>query len=147
MTLREILSGKGTAVHTIHPDATLDQVVERLLRHNCGSLVVCESGPTGQPDHMVGIITERDILRACAAGRGALASQRVSDFMTRQVITGTPADSVEDTMGLMTQRRVRHLPILVDGRLDGLISIGDVVKAQHHLMAVENQYLKNYIQS
>jgi CBS domain-containing protein len=95
---------------------------------------------------MVGIITERDILRCCAARRMPLDACRVEDTMTGDVVTGKPGDSVEDTMGLMTEKRIRHLPILEDGRLCGLISIGDVVKAQHRIMAIENQYLKTYIQ-
>src|SRR6185295_9475251 len=126
MTLQEILREKGTAVHSIFPDATLDDVVHKLVRHNCGSLVVCEPGDCEQ-GRLSGIITERDILKACAAHK-PLDSVRVSEVMTRDVITGAPSDSVEDTMGLMTENRIRHLPVLEHGRLQGLISIGDVVK-------------------
>ncbi|MEX0711879.1 MAG: CBS domain-containing protein [Pirellulales bacterium] len=141
MVLREILREKGAAVHSIGPDATLDNVVQKLVEFNCGSLVVCRE------DRMVGIITERDILRFCAARRMPLDACRVEGTMTGDVVTGKPGDSVEHTMGLMTEKRIRHLPILEDGRLCGLISIGDVVKAQHRIMAIENQYLKTYIQS
>lgn len=141
MILREILRTKGTAVHTIAPSATLAQVVDKLVQNNCGSLVVCEY------ERMIGIITERDILRACAENGGTLAEKYVHDAMTTDVTIGTPEDSIEDTMGLMTDRRIRHLPILEDGKLSGLISIGDVVKAQHDHLEVENHLLKNYIQS
>lgn len=144
MFLAEILRVKGDAVHTISPDASLQDVVQTLVRHNCGSLVVCNVA--AQPrSSMLGIITERDILKACAARRASLSELRVADAMSSTVITGSPQDSVEDTMGLMTEHRIRHLPILVDGQLAGLISIGDVVKAHHDHLTLENHYLKNYI--
>lgn len=145
MTLQEILGVKGTEVHTIDDSATLDDVVQTLVRHNCGSLVVVESGAPSR--RMIGIITERDILRAWAARRGPLDRTRVTDAMTRDVITGTPADTIQDTMQVMTERRVRHLPILQGGELVGIISIGDVVKARHEQTEFENHYLKTYIQS
>ncbi|MGD9724081.1 MAG: CBS domain-containing protein [Pirellulales bacterium] len=150
MTLRDILHSKGAVVHTIGPDATLENVVLTLVKHNCGSLVVCAGEVVdrcgGPAERMVGIITERDILRACAARRGSLAEMTVAEVMTRDVATGSPDDSVADTMGLMTQRRIRHLPVLEGGQLVGLISIGDVVKSQHDQLSLENHYLKSYIQ-
>lgn len=148
MTLRDILHAKGHVVHTIGSDATLDNVVQTLVKHNCGSLVVCDPPPAAErrnKPRMVGIITERDILRACAAKGGNLSGTRVADTMTREVATGSPDDSVEDTMGLMTNRRIRHLPVLEQGELVGLISIGDVVKMQHDQLSMENHYLKNYL--
>ncbi len=148
MTLRDILRVKGSAVHTIDPSASLEDVVRQLVERNCGSLVVCGAGADcqGQADLVQGIITERDILRALAARRGSLAELKVGETMTRELITGALGDSVEHTMGVMTEHRIRHLPILEDGRLAGIISIGDVVKAQHDQMVVENHYLKSYIQ-
>ena len=148
MRLQEILRVKGSGVHTIHPQATLDEVVQKLVSCNCGSLVVREPADAGgRPGAMVGIISERDILRAIAARRGPLDQLLATDAMTRDVIIGSPADSIEDTMGLMTQRRIRHLPIVEGGELAGMISIGDVVKAHHDQVALENHYLKSYIQS
>ncbi len=141
MLLKDILQVKGRDVYTVDPDASLQDVVERLMEHRCGSLVVCRDG------EMVGIITERDILRACARTDAALADAPVSDHMTREVITGTPEDDVETIMGLMTDHRIRHLPVLQQGKLAGIISIGDVVKAQHDRLSVENHFLKRYIQS
>lgn len=143
MFIDDVLREKGTNVYSIPPDATLDDVVQSLVRHNCGSLVVCHPGDKS----LVGIITERDILRACAKHRCPLDQLKVADFMTRDVVTGSPRDSVEHIMGLMTENRVRHLPIVQESRLEGLISIGDVVKFQHQQMAMENHYLKTYIQS
>jgi CBS domain-containing protein len=140
MKLYEILSQKGAAVYSIGPEATLAEMAEKLIEHNCGSLLVLEQG------RMVGIITERDVLRSFVATRKPLTELRVAEFMTIDVVTGTPEDDVEDTMGLMTSQRIRHLPILDEGRLAGLISIGDVVKAQHSLLSLENHFMKSYIQ-
>ncbi len=142
MKLYEILSLKGQAVYSIAPTATLAEMAEKLVSHNCGSLVVLEAG------RMIGIITERDLIKSyVSTGRG-LAELRVADFMSRDVVTGTPADDVADTMGLLTNKRIRHLPILDDDQqLVGMISIGDLVKAQHDELSVENHFMKSYIQS
>jgi CBS domain-containing protein len=144
MTLQEILRVKGGAVHSITPSSTLGQVVQTLVQHNCGSLLVCTT-ESGKKPRLVGIITERDILRACAERHASLDELRVSDYMTTDLITGVPADSVEHTMGVMTDQRIRHLPVLDGEELVGIISIGDLVKAQLHQAAVENHYLKSYI--
>lgn len=141
MTVQQILNIKGRHVHSISPDKTLQDVVHLLVEHNCGSLLVCAG------EQMVGIITERDILRACAELDQPLASVPVSARMTRNVVTCSPDCSVETIMGMMTDHRVRHMPLLDGGRLAGMISIGDIVKAQHDELCLENQYLKTYIQS
>jgi CBS domain-containing protein len=141
MNLQTILKTKGSQVHTIAPESTLADVVKTLVEKNCGSLVVVDKG------EMVGIITERDILRACADSTNSLESRTVERTMTTDVITGHLTDEVEAIMGLMTKKRIRHLPILADGNLAGLISIGDIVKAQHDQLSMENHYLKNYIHS
>jgi CBS domain-containing protein len=140
MKLYEILSQKGAIVYSIGPRATLAEMAEKLIEHNCGSLLVMDQG------RMVGIITERDVLRSFVKTRKPLTELLVADFMTADVVTGTPEDDVEDAMGLMTRRRIRHLPILDDNRLAGLISIGDVVKAQHDTLSLENHFMKSYIQ-
>lgn len=145
MNLRQILHAKGSMVHTIRPDATLADVVQKLVKHNCGSLVVCDT-ECEQNRHLLGIITERDILRACAAGGRPLESTLVRDVMTRDMVVGSPDDTVEDTMGVMTHHRIRHLPVVEGGHLQGLISIGDVVKIQHDQLSLENHYLKSYLQ-
>jgi CBS domain-containing protein len=98
-------------------------------------------------DEMVGIITERDILRASASTRGPLDFLRVEERMTRCPIVASPTDEVEDVMCVMTERRIRHVPVVESGRLIGIISIGDTVKAQHDELCRENYYLKSYIQS
>ena len=150
MTLRDILHGKGRVVHTIGSQATLEDVAQKLVHHNCGSLVVCEGAPRDSAEpivgRMLGIVTERDILKACAAHQAPLSSLSVADAMTRDVLTGSPNDSVEQTMGLMTKMRIRHLPVVEDGQLVGLVSIGDVVKSQYDRLTMENHYLMSYIQ-
>jgi len=140
MKVQDILRVKGRRVLKIAPDATLADVVDSLVAHNCGSLVVC------QGEEMVGIITERDILRASASGRQPLHTCRVRDQMTPNPITGHPEEDLNRVMGLLTEKRIRHLPIVQDNRLVGIISIGDVVKAQHDHLTMENHYLKSYIQ-
>ena len=141
MKLSDILVTKGTAVFTIGRHSTLAEVVSSMVEHNCGSLVVC------QDDEVVGIITERDILRACAATERPLAEVRVEERMTHKVVTGSGDDKIGDVMGWMTEQRIRHLPVLERGKLAGIVSIGDIVKAEHGRLSVENHYLKNYIQS
>ena len=143
MTLRSILQIKGGEVFTTVPQATLDQVIQSMVENNCGSLVVCAEGDNQQ---MVGIITERDILRTVAAGKRDLGQVQVSEVMTTKVVSGGVESQIPEIMGLMTDHRIRHLPILENNRLVGLISIGDVVKAQHDEVTAENHYLKEYIQ-
>jgi CBS domain-containing protein len=144
MTLHDILRNKGTNVCTINAQATLTEVAQSLARHNIGSLVVCE--PAGSDgERLLGIVTERDLMRAWAKNPTSLERLKVADVMVRDLITVLPTDSVEDTMGLMTDRRIRHLPVVENGQLVGIISIGDIVKAQHDSLTMENYYLKNYI--
>ena len=142
MRLEDILRKKGFAVHTIQPQATLDELVRMLVHRNCGSLVVTQSDSSAP---MLGIITERDVLRACTEHPGGLGRVHVADVMTIDVTIGSPSDSVEDTMGVMTEQRIRHLPVIEGGRLVGIVSIGDIVKAHHDNLTMENHYLKTYI--
>ena len=142
MKLKDILRGKGAVTHSIAPTSTLQEVVDQLVKFNCGSLLVVD----GQR-RLRGIITERDILRAAEGGRVALKDCRVADHMSSDLLVGTPTDSLADAMGWMTENRVRHLPIMEADQLVGIVSIGDLVKAQHDHLSMENHYLKNYIQS
>src|SRR4029077_14265541 len=119
MHVRDVLSSKGKLVHTCTPDDTLADVADLLVGHNIGSLVVM------QDEEMVGIITERDMLRACAATRGPLESLKVSERMTRCPVVASPNDEVADIMCITTERRIRHVPVVERGRLVGLVSIGD----------------------
>ncbi len=141
MKTYEILRAKGSNVRCIRPTATLEDVVGELVEHNIGALLVMDN------DEMHGIITERDILRTCAEDVRPLAQISVSERMTRNLVTGSPDDEVTHVMGLLTNRRIRHLPVVEDNRVIGIISIGDIVKAQHATLSLENEYLKTYIQS
>jgi len=143
MMLRDILRCKGSDVYSTIVDDSLARVVEMMVNYNCGSMVVVESQDATQ---LVGIITERDILRVCASGK-KLDETKVGDVMTHEVHTGETKTRVAHIMGLMTENRIRHLPVVDDDSLVGIISIGDVVKAQHDALSAENHALKEYIQS
>jgi CBS domain-containing protein len=146
MTLREILKAKQGAVFTVEPTATLAEVARRLVEHNVGALLVCERDLSAG-ERLVGIITERDILHVTVEHHASLASLQVADHMSKDLITATPDSAVEEVMGLMTDNRVRHLPVMTGSRLVGIVSIGDVVKAQHDRLALENHFMKDYIQN
>lgn len=137
--LRKILEIKGSNIHCMGPDATLQDVSDKLVEHGVGSLLICDDS-----NKLLGIITERDILRACA-GRTDLAATGVSELMSTDLITMRPDQTVEDAMEAITDHRIRHLPILEGDRLCGIISIGDLIKSQIDAMATENHHLKQYI--
>lgn len=124
MKISTILSTKGVNVVTIGPQQSIQEAVATLAAHNIGALVVLDE--TGKP---VGIISERDIIRALKGGAGAL-SQTVSQVMTQSIVVGSPNDDVQSVIQTMTLKRFRHLPIVDRGKLAGIISIGDAVKAQ-----------------
>ncbi|MGO8691430.1 MAG: CBS domain-containing protein [Thermoguttaceae bacterium] len=155
MLLQDILKAKGSTVHWIGPQATLADAVRELVDHRLGALLVGVPEPNGGA-RLVGILSERDLLYAHAGKRGHLAAGtaagkcpwmdcKVADLMTSELITASPDDSVEQIMGLMTTKRIRHLPVLAEGRVVGIVSIGDIVKAQHDHLAVENRFMKDYI--
>lgn len=124
MKIQNVLTTKGTQVITIHPEQSIREALHLLVSHNIGALVVIDR--TGQ---IAGIISERDIIRAAAQDE-ALFSQPVHAIMTSPVITGSPEDDLESVAHTMTEKRIRHLPVIDQGRLVGIVSIGDVVKAQ-----------------
>ncbi len=124
MKISNILASKGVKVITIRPEQTLRDAVALLSQHNIGALVVVNA--SGAP---VGILSERDIVRGLASRDNVLALS-VDGFMTRDLVTGSPHDDLGSVLRTMTDRRFRHLPIIDDGRLAGIVSIGDVVKAR-----------------
>jgi CBS domain-containing protein len=144
MNLQDILMAKGSVVHTIAPEARLDEVARTLVELRIGALLVARPSESGDPE-LLGIITERDILYHCARSNLPLAAVEVSEVMSSPLITALPTDSVEQMMGLMTAKRIRHLPVRLEGRLLGMVSIGDLVKAQHDNLTLENQFMKDYI--
>lgn len=144
MRLTDLLREKAaSAVYCIQPQASLQEAVDRLVQHNIGSLLVMLDG--NQHSAPLGIITERDILRALIKVQHPLSAYFVGDFMTRQLISAEAGQSTQEAMSLMTEHRVRHLPIFDQGELVGLLSIGDLVKHEAHQLTYENQCLKQYL--
>ncbi len=142
MRLRDILEQKSQVVRTISSQSSCDEVVTELVRFNIGSLIVRDA-PDGP---VLGIITERDLLKAQAANRVPLDELPVAKFMTSVLISARPDDDITVAMRLMTTHRIRHLPVIEHDRLFGLVSIGDVVKAQHDELVMENHHMRSYIQ-
>ena len=142
MRINEVLAAKASQeVITISPDVTVREMLGLLARHNVGALIVSNDGST-----VVGIVSERDIVRRLAEDEAALDSP-VSAIMTTQVHTCDGGHHVTDLMQVMTDRRIRHVPVLEDGVLTGIISIGDVVKSRIDELQFERDQLDSYVQS
>ena len=141
MQVAEMLRNKGTHTVTVTPEATVNQAVELLREFDYGALVVSSDGTA-----IEGIVSERDIVRALGL-RSDLLRLPVSDIMTSPVFTCHPSDRTDQLMAMMTERRIRHLPVDVDGALSGLISIGDVVKYRVSELETETQAMQEYIQN
>jgi CBS domain-containing protein len=124
MNIASILAKKGPKVFTIRPEQSIRQALALLAEHNIGALVVVDKA--GKPG---GIISERDIVREAARSEQVF-SKTVSEIMTKEVIVGAPQDDLISVGNTMTERRIRHLPILDKGKLIGIVTLGDVVKAQ-----------------
>lgn len=123
MTVRQVLLRKGGMVYTIHPQATVLEALRKLAKHDIGALLVIEG------DRLLGIFSERDYARKLVLLGRFSKDTRVEEVMTREVVTVTPETTLEEAMRLMTEHRVRHLPVLEEGRVVGVVSIGDAVKA------------------
>jgi CBS domain-containing protein len=137
MDVDGILRAKGAAVVTIRPDATVADLVRGLREERIGAMVVSEDGRS-----VLGIISERDVVRGLADRGPRILEARVAELMTRDVVTCTPRDSVKQVMAEMTTRRVRHLPVVADGASSGIVSIGDDVKNRLEEMATETNVLR-----
>jgi CBS domain-containing protein len=140
MKIREILHRKGHTVVTITESDTVLDAVQVLVEHNIGGLVVMGD------DRPVGIITERDVLRLTARSPGELGAILVGNVMTRDMITATPQDQLSEMMDVMTENKIRHLPVMEGSRLSGIISIGDLLNACRVSVEAENSELREYIQ-
>ena len=140
MSIARILAEKGAAVVTIAPERTLADAIHLLAEKRIGAVVV--SHPDGS---VAGIISERDIMRALAKLGGGAFDAPVSEHMTAEVMTCKRATTVEDVMQMMTDGRFRHVPVCEEGRLVGLISIGDVVKRRIAAVEAEHQAMRDYI--
>jgi len=140
MNVETILGTKGRAVATIRPEDTVGAAVKALVSGNIGALVASEDG-----EHVDGIVSERDIVHALARHGDALLALTVAEVMTRSVVTCDPTESVAELMAEMTNRRIRHLPVVQNGRLCGIVSIGDVVKNRLDEIEYEARSLRSFI--
>ena len=137
MNVEGILRAKGAAVVTIRPDATIGDLVHGLREERIGAMVVSEDGTS-----VLGIISERDVVRGLADRGPRILEATVAELMTRDVVSCTPRDTVKQVMAQMTKRRIRHIPVLADGALSGIVSIGDVVKNRLEEIETETNILR-----
>lgn len=140
MKVKDLLQAKGQEVVTIGPQDTLLEACKKLAERNIGSLLVLALDGS-----IEGIITERDIVKACAKKNGNIGNTLVHEAMSTNLLIGLPKDDLDYITGIMTLNRIRHLPIVSGGQLEGIISIGDVVKARLQETEVKNRYLEEYI--
>jgi len=140
MKVRDILKEKGTEVATIGAEKTISDAVKALVEKNIGSLLVLD-----EKDAVVGIITERDILKQSNRCLESFGEIKIKDVMTKNLIVASPDDDLDYVENIMTLNRIRHLPIIANKKLEGIISIGDVVDVLRGQCKVENRYLKDYI--
>lgn len=139
MLVSQILRSKGDSVFTVGPADTIAEVAALLVSRRVGALVVLEA------ERVVGIVSERDVVRAVAErGPGGL-SAAVSSVMTKDVLFAQPGETVDSLLGRMTDRRIRHLPVCLNERLVGIVSIGDLVKSKISEVEAEADGLKAYI--
>ncbi|MFZ5871579.1 MAG: CBS domain-containing protein [Actinomycetota bacterium] len=140
MKISGVLRHKGDTVVTIAPTESVRTLLERLREHGVGALVVSTDGR-----HVEGIVSERDVVRRLCTDGEQLLNEAVADIMTTDVHTCLPDDHVNDLMVTMTERRIRHIPVVVDGELRGIVSIGDVVKHRIDELTEERDHLEAYI--
>jgi CBS domain-containing protein len=150
MSVKHVLQSKGSFVATIRPDATLTELVDALGEHRIGAMVVSSDGSS-----IDGIVSERDFIRAFRSSDGLpsfresnlihLGRVKVADIMTRKVRTCSPDTDIDEVMALMTSSRIRHVPVVEDGALIGIVSIGDIVKARISHLEWERSALVDYV--
>lgn len=140
MTVAHILAQKGRAVTTVQPHATVRDVVDALATRHIGAVVVADV-----EGRMHGIVSERDVVRALASRGCDALDDAVSGIMTKDVVTATEHDAILDVVGRMSRGRFRHMPVVADGRIAGIISTGDAVKYRLEQMEMEQSALREYI--
>ncbi len=138
--ISEVIEGKGSGVQTISRDDTVTAAAFRMVQNNVGSLIVTKGSA------IAGIVTERDCLRHVADENADSHTSRVADIMTTDIIVANPNQTVGDCLRIMTERRFRHLPVVGEHRILGILSIGDLVKAAIEDQNTEIHYLNEYIQ-
>ncbi|MFV0451040.1 MAG: CBS domain-containing protein [Propioniciclava sp.] len=140
MKLEDVIRSKGHDVVTIAPEATVAALVALMSQHNIGAVVVSTDG-----SHIEGIVSERDVVRGLAAQGVGVVTASVASLMVDEVITADPADEIEATAATMTAKRVRHIPVTVDGEISAIVSIGDVVKFRIDQLTDERNHLLGYL--
>lgn len=141
MHVSAIIGDKGSAVFSVGPSDAVSTAVSMLSDKRIGAVLVIEN------DQVSGVFSERDVIQALSRVGAGVMSQPVKDFMTTDVVTCQRGDTIDHLMGLMTQKRIRHLPVIEDGKVVGMISIGDVVKFRIAEAEAEADALKSYIAS
>jgi CBS domain-containing protein len=139
MRIADVLRNKGASVATITPETSVSGLLTELTVHNIGAMVVMS------PDGLVGIVSERDVVRKLHELGAEILKRPVSEIMTTLVATCAPGDSVDSLSALMTTNRVRHVPVMDNGRLAGIVSIGDVVKTRMEELEAKHEQLQAYI--
>lgn len=139
MKLRDILKEKGSEVFTVEKTDSIRKAIEVMVEKNIGAVVVTDSGKP------VGIFSERDLLRRCCSKGISIDETPIEKVMTSKIIYASSNDTLQKAAEVMTLNRIRHLPIIENGALKGLVSIGDLMKAECKIMEKENEYLKGYI--
>jgi CBS domain-containing protein len=139
MRIADVLRNKGSAVATISPDTSVAQLLAGMAKRNIGAMVVMG------PDGLMGIVSERDVVRGLNERGGELLDRPVAEIMTSVLVTCAPSDAIDDLSGLMTENRVRHVPVISNGQLAGIVSIGDVVKTRMDELNAERDQLHTYI--
>ena len=142
MKISSILTQKGDFVATVSPEATVSELLALLAEHRIGAVVVADP-----EQRLVGIVSERDVARACHNHGASALDQPVRAIMTELVVTCGPDASTEELMGLMTEQRVRHIPVLDEDTMVGIVSIGDIVKARLAELETERDAMQAYISS
>ena len=137
MKIGDVLKRKGSGVVTMRSDSTIDTVVRRMRLERIGAVIISPDGKS-----VVGILSERDILHALAEHGTALLALKAEDLMTREVVTCSLEDALQSVMVKMTQRRIRHLPVVEQGQLAGIVSIGDAVKSRLEEVELEANVLR-----
>src|SRR5437588_6175969 len=139
MRIADVVRRKGSAVSTGQPTTTVSERLGVMSEYNIGAVVVLDG------DRVIGIVSERDVVRRLHERGARLLDQPVSEIMTAAVITCTPSDTVDSLTVTMTERRIRHLPVLIEGQLAGIVSIGDVVKSRINQLEEDQELLESYI--
>ena len=135
-----ILDNKGSVVHSISPENTLKQMADEMLAKKIGSLLV-----TNKEDTLVGIISERDFLTIVGEHTKDWEDITVSDVMTKEVVTATPEDTLEQVMSIMTEHHIRHIPVMGNDKIVGVLALGDIINALLDKSLFQNKLLKRYI--